>query len=128
MDVEVSGYWKTLRRSKLRQDAGSLVPMPIGVMRNVHFPSRTADYVTLAEKKDLKRNNIVPQRDFSFGATSRTDGAEIKEMGQSTISQPGRGSRGRDAVHVELDQLQVSVKSDRPAKPYTLTSYSLARH
>jgi len=83
--------------------------MPIGVMRNVHFPSRTADYVTLAEKKDLKKNNVVPQRDFSYGATSKTHGAQIKEMGQSTILQPGRGTRGKDAVRIELEQLQVRI-------------------
>jgi len=83
--------------------------MPIGVMRNVHFPSRTADYITLAEKKDLKKNNVVSQRDFSYGASSKTDGANITEMGQSTILQPGRGSRGKDAVRIELEQLQVRI-------------------
>jgi hypothetical protein len=90
------------------QMQGSIVPMPIGVMRNIHFPRRTADYITMSEKKELKRSNAVIQRDFTYATANKEDGATIKEMGHTRLQQPGRQTRGKEAVRIELDQLQVS--------------------
>lgn len=47
--------------------AGSIVPIPTGQMRNRFFPLRIADYVTQAERKAIKANNIPVERDYSFG-------------------------------------------------------------
>lgn len=47
--------------------AGSLVPIPTGQMRNRFFPLRIADYVTQAERRTIKVNNIPIERDYNFG-------------------------------------------------------------
>jgi len=85
--------------------------MPMGVMRNVHFPGRTADYISMAVKKELKKNGTVVQRDFSYGAVSTSPGAGITGMGHTTITSPGSETRGKAAVRIELEQLRVRLSS-----------------
>lgn len=93
------------------------MPVPIGLMRNYYFPQHLADYVLQPELKELKRNNVVIERDYNFGMQkqlqARNEGAEIKSVEMSEVAQPGRGTGpGRkDGVRVELDLLEVCRRS-----------------
>lgn len=49
---------------------GALVPISPGAMRNMWFPRRVAEYVTIPELKRLRLNNVAMDRDFEFGVTS----------------------------------------------------------
>lgn len=44
------------------------MPIPTGQMRNKWFPQRIAEYVTAAEMKQLRAENIEPMRDFEYRA------------------------------------------------------------
>ncbi|EKG20247.1 Ribosomal protein L9/RNase H1 [Macrophomina phaseolina MS6] len=46
---------------------GSLVPVAPGQMRNEWFPSRTADYVTPMQLREIKANDVSIERDHTFG-------------------------------------------------------------
>ncbi|KAB9006563.1 hypothetical protein FH972_026917 [Carpinus fangiana] len=58
---------------RLRQDlpeygrSGSIVAVPMGVMRNAFYPQRIADYISMSEKLQMKRDGIVAERDPTFG-------------------------------------------------------------
>jgi len=98
--------------------------MPMGVMRNVHFPGRTADYIAMSVKKELKKNGTVVQRDFSYGAVNTSPGAGITGMGHTTITQPGSETRGKAAVRIELEQLRVWLSSARFMQCSVLTIFA----
>lgn len=49
--------------------SGALVPISPGAMRNMWFPRRIAEYVTIPELKRLRINNVAMERDFEFGIT-----------------------------------------------------------
>ncbi|THW51962.1 hypothetical protein D6D21_01226 [Aureobasidium pullulans] len=51
---------------------GTYVPISIGRMRNEFFPTRTAEYVSSAQLKDMKAKNISAERDFQFGVPDPT--------------------------------------------------------
>lgn len=55
--------------------------MARGIMRNNHFPSRTAEYVTMPELRSLRAQNIPIERDYMFGkresTTTSTDGPSL---------------------------------------------------
>jgi Ribosomal protein L9, N-terminal domain len=42
------------------------VPVTRGIMRNLWFPNKMAEYVTLSKLHELKKENIVPERDPEF--------------------------------------------------------------
>ncbi|OCL13108.1 hypothetical protein AOQ84DRAFT_417129 [Glonium stellatum] len=46
---------------------GSCIPISAGQMRNRWYPSRIAEYVSANELKELKRQNVDIERDFTFG-------------------------------------------------------------
>lgn len=89
-------------------------------MRNYYFPKHLADYIPLPELKQLKRSNAVIERDYQFGMQKEQEaldeGAEIKSVEMSEVTQPARGtgSGKKDGVWVELDQLDVCVYSSVP--------------
>ncbi|KAG9563406.1 hypothetical protein KCU77_g17924, partial [Aureobasidium melanogenum] len=60
---------------------GTYVPISIGRMRNEFFPTRTAEYVTPAQLKEMKAKNITAERDFQFGVP---DPAAVKAIEQQS--------------------------------------------
>lgn len=42
------------------------MPVTRGIMRNVWYPKKMAEYVTLSKLHELKKENIVPERDPEF--------------------------------------------------------------
>lgn len=77
---------------------GTYVPISIGRMRNEFFPTRTAEYVTPAQLKEMKAKNITAERDFQFGVP---DPAAIR-----AIEQQSQRSAKRT---VEVEKLAVSL-------------------
>jgi hypothetical protein len=77
---------------------GTYVPISIGRMRNEFFPTRTAEYVTPAQLKEMKAKNITAERDFQFGVP---DPAAVK-----AIEQQSQRSATRT---VEVEKLAVSL-------------------
>lgn len=51
-------------------------------MRNIFYPRQKAAYVTEAELRDLKKQNIVIERDFNFGVT-KSEAEENVDDGES---------------------------------------------
>ncbi|KAK7710431.1 hypothetical protein SLS57_008395 [Botryosphaeria dothidea] len=47
--------------------SGTLVPVSSGQMRNEWFPSRTADYITPAQLREIKAKDVSIERDHTFG-------------------------------------------------------------
>lgn len=50
---------------------GSIVPVPPGTMRNTWFPSKMAEYMTLAKLKEL--GDVVIERDTTFGGVQERE-------------------------------------------------------
>ncbi|KAI4099742.1 MAG: hypothetical protein L6R37_005811 [Teloschistes peruensis] len=46
---------------------GSIIPVAPGRMRNIYYPQRKAEYVTQAQMRSMGQNDMVFERDFSFG-------------------------------------------------------------
>lgn len=46
---------------------GSVVPIAPGRMRNIFYPRKTAAYLTQDLLRDLKKREVVMERDFTFG-------------------------------------------------------------
>ena len=80
---------------------GTYVPISIGRMRNEFFPTRTAEYVTPAQLKEMKAKNITAERDFQFGVP---DPAALK-----AIEQQSQRSAKRT---VEVEKLAVSLAGE----------------
>ena len=55
---------------------GAIVPLPRGLMRNIWFPTGTADYVTMPELQKLRLTNAAVERDFNFGQDLGTKGSK----------------------------------------------------
>lgn len=89
---------------------GSIVPVPIGQMRNYYFPQRMADYVPLKEAQKLKKAGFIAQRDVSFGRRKEDDaGAEMKDVKTSLLKLPARPTRQRQPVRIDLNLLEVKI-------------------
>lgn len=52
---------------------GSVVPIAPGRMRNIFYPRKTAAYVTQELLRDLKKREVVMERDFTFGMKNSED-------------------------------------------------------
>ncbi|KAF1830707.1 hypothetical protein BDW02DRAFT_90102 [Decorospora gaudefroyi] len=59
--------------------AGSYVPLNPSLMRNKWFPARVADYVPATQMKQLKAQEVVIARDFTFGVQLNLEEAEDEE-------------------------------------------------
>ncbi|KAL1650321.1 hypothetical protein SLS58_001136 [Diplodia intermedia] len=64
---------------------GSLVPVTRGMMRNQWFPTRTADYVTPTQLRELKVKDVPVERNYMFGmdepeAMEEETGPEVLEI------------------------------------------------
>ncbi|KAI5202895.1 hypothetical protein E4T39_04497 [Aureobasidium subglaciale] len=66
---------------------GSYVPISIGRMRNEFFPTRSAEYVTSVQLKEMKAKNISAERDFQFGVP---DPAAVKTVEPQSLRSPAR--------------------------------------
>lgn len=96
---------------------GTYVPISIGRMRNEFFPTRTAEYVTPAQLKEMKAKNITAERDFQFGVP---DPAAVR-----AIEQQSQRSAKRT---VEVEKLAVSlVLLHQPMSSVILTKPSTAQ-
>ena len=78
-------------------------------MRNYYFPFHIADYISMAEARNLKRTNVTIERDYEFGKETKDEGAEIKDVGVTRIAQPARATRAPDTVRIDLELLEVCV-------------------
>jgi hypothetical protein len=57
--------------------AGSIVPVPAGMMRNKWFPYHVARYLSFEERKAIKRGEVEVLRDHSFEiAAQKTGGGQ----------------------------------------------------
>ncbi|KAI5275201.1 hypothetical protein E4T47_01804 [Aureobasidium subglaciale] len=65
----------------------SYVPISIGRMRNEFFPTRSAEYVTSVQLKEMKAKNISAERDFQFGVP---DPAAVKTIEPQSLRSPTR--------------------------------------
>ena len=88
----------------LTRNPGSIVPVPIGQMRNYLYPGRMADYVTMAESKQLKRAKVTIEKDITFGRPIDPIRTEAEEEGQSS---------DLTAVRSETPRLDLNVLSVR---------------
>jgi len=77
---------------------GTYVPISIGRMRNEFFPTRTAEYVSSAQLKEMKAKNISAERDFQFGVPDPA-------VARAAETQPQRLSTRT----VEVEKLAVSL-------------------
>ncbi|KAF2133352.1 hypothetical protein P153DRAFT_381782 [Dothidotthia symphoricarpi CBS 119687] len=89
---------------KLLQDvprfgrAGSYVPLNPAQMRNRWFPARIADYVPFTQMKQMKAQEVLIARDFTFGVKVNLE--EVDEDDQVFLDQPKRYVRP-----IEIDVL-----------------------
>lgn len=78
-------------------------------MRNHYHPQHLAEYIPIAEAKQLKKAGFIAQRDWKFGRRAEEEeGADIKDVKTVLIEQPGRATRRAEAVRVDIDLLEAS--------------------
>ena len=76
---------------------GSVVPIPMGPMRNYYFPARIADYIQPDEMRRLKKADTKFERDVTFGM-------DADKTRDTKTSGPRRADESRQ---VRLEQLSV---------------------
>lgn len=80
---------------------GSVVPIAPGRMRNIFYPRKTAAYVTQELLRDLKKREVVMERDFTFGMKNSED--EGSSDNQDAIDMPDRPR----SVNIQINLLSV---------------------
>lgn len=63
-----------------------MIPVAPGRMRNLLYPRQKAAYVTEAQLRELKTQNIVIERDFNFGVKR----AEEEQTTESSLNDEER--------------------------------------
>lgn len=86
-------------------DAGSLVPISLGRMRNEWFPRGVAEYVTQPELRTLRMSNTAVERDVEYGVTDLAAQAQAiskaNKNGQYDDDYSQGGMTVRKAAEVE---------------------------
>lgn len=77
---------------------GSVVPVAPGRMRNIFYPRKRAAYVTQEILRDLKKREVVMERDFTFGMKNLED--KDSSDNQDAIEMPR-------SVNIQMDLLSV---------------------
>lgn len=80
---------------------GSVVPVAPGRMRNIFYPRKRAAYVTQEILRDLKKREVVMERDFTFGIKNLEDKGSSDN--QDAIEMPSRPR----SVNIQMDLLSV---------------------
>lgn len=80
---------------------GSVVPVAPGRMRNIFFPRKRAAYMTQELLRDLKKREVVMERDFTFGMKNLED--EGSGDNQDAMDMPGRPR----SVKIQMDLFSV---------------------
>lgn len=93
---------------------GVIVPVPIGQMRNYYYPNHIAEYVTMAQAKDLKRNNVTVERDVLFGRKIDEDSSAATKAAARKAMEP-----------TKMDLQMMTVRSIMVLKEHYLTFCSL---
>lgn len=81
---------------------GSVIPVAPGRMRNIFYPRKRAAYVTQEVLRDLKKREVVMERDFTFGMKNLED--EVSSVDLDAIDTPGSRLR---SVNIQMDLLSV---------------------
>ncbi|OBU01630.1 hypothetical protein VE01_00358 [Pseudogymnoascus verrucosus] len=76
---------------------GSVIPLPPGRMRNQFFPRKMAEYMTQAQIKEAGLENVILERDFTFGIV---DAESLKAAEPEVKAAPAK-----KVVAVDLDLL-----------------------
>ncbi|KAI9851913.1 MAG: hypothetical protein M1838_002350 [Thelocarpon superellum] len=66
MVAAVGDHASNVRLPLTRVDAGSLIPVPPGRMRNDWYPKGLAEYLTPVERRDLRKQHVAVARDVTF--------------------------------------------------------------
>ena len=83
------------------------MPVTRGIMRNIWFPRKMAEYATASKLQELERENIVPERDPTLGSKQ-----ERKAAIATRPSSPAEVEATLDekpVERVELPQLSVRI-------------------
>lgn len=80
---------------------GSVVPVAPGRMRNIFYPRKRAAYVTQEVLRDLKKREVVMERDFTFGIKNLEDKGSSDN--QDAVEMPSRPR----SVNIQMDLLSV---------------------
>lgn len=86
---------------------GSVVPVAPGRMRNIFYPRKSAAYVTQENLRDLKKREVVMERDFTFGVKNLEDKGSSDD--QDAIEMPSQPR----SVNIQMDLLSVRRSIDQ---------------
>lgn len=81
---------------------GSVVPVAPGRMRNIFYPRKRAAYVAYEVLRDLKKREVLMERDFTFGMKNMEDKGSSNN--QDAMEMPSRPR----SVNIQMDLLSVS--------------------
>lgn len=89
-------------------------------MRNYYFPQRLADYVSENEIRAMRRNRVVVERDYEFGAQKKSEEEDTgtETTNNTTTSIRPSVSRVPEPVSVDLDLLEVNGREHHGCGPY----------
>ncbi|KAI9663393.1 MAG: hypothetical protein M1831_002677 [Alyxoria varia] len=80
---------------------GSIVPVPVGQMRNYFYPTRIANYVLLGDSRRLRQDGVPIERDVNFmrdlSARPSTADSPARLLPSGSQSHERRGAGGVDA-------------------------------
>lgn len=79
---------------------GSVVPVAPGRMRNIFYPRKRAAYIAQEVLRDLKKREVVMERDFTFGLKNLENGSSDNENAMEMPSRPR-------SVNIQMDLLSV---------------------
>lgn len=82
-------------KANVVDSSDSIVPVPIGQMRNYYYPRRIAEYVTMTEARDIKRNNVTVERDVLFGRV-------VAETSSERVKAAARKAREPEKIDIQM--------------------------
>ena len=80
------------------------MPVTRGIMRNIWFPRKMAEYATASKLQELERENITPERDPTFGSKQERKTAIAAQI---SLAEVESNEEEEPVDRVELSQLSV---------------------